>query len=170
MTTKNQGTLVIAPIRPYNDDSTFPVAHNDEIKGHAGSVVDTVALAALPAHILEEGMLIYVQDEHRFFVYATLSGTWIANTEEVVDTISGSYASISSGTFDTISAGYATITNAAIETLSNSTTTVSLGTTTLSTTDQTLVGGINEVKGEVTSLSGAVAQNSRARKRFLSGN
>jgi microcystin-dependent protein len=57
--TENQGTLVIAPIRPYDDADTYASALSTEIKGGLHEVADTTARDAITTERRFEGMMCY---------------------------------------------------------------------------------------------------------------
>ena len=56
----NNGTLVVAPIRPYSDLDAFPSAYANEIKGGLHTVANDAALSALPEGRREDGMVVVV--------------------------------------------------------------------------------------------------------------
>ena len=58
--TDNQGTLIIAPIRPKGDNDTFPTAYAEEIAGGLHSVANTIARDAIPELRRRWGMFVYV--------------------------------------------------------------------------------------------------------------
>jgi hypothetical protein len=71
----NIGTLVIAPIRPWSDSDIYPTAYANEIRGGFHSVTGYTDLLAIPVDRLEDGMMVNVIEESKFY---KLSGsTWI---------------------------------------------------------------------------------------------
>ena len=57
---KNTGTLVIAPLRPYDSNDQFASAYANEIQGGHHQVVDLSSRDAIPAGRRVEGMLCWV--------------------------------------------------------------------------------------------------------------
>ena len=60
--TNNKGTLVIAPVRPFGVNDTFPTAFAKEIKGGVHAVVSTTKRDAIPEDRREWGMFVYVEN------------------------------------------------------------------------------------------------------------
>lgn len=56
----NNGTLIVAPIRPQSDLDRFPSAFANEIKGGFHQVVDITARDAIPTERRQEGMWVQV--------------------------------------------------------------------------------------------------------------
>jgi len=78
---KNQGTLVIAEIRPYDSLDTYPSARENEIMGGLHSVADTSSRDAIPDLRREEGMMCYITDSQK--TYQLIGGTGNANWIEL---------------------------------------------------------------------------------------
>jgi hypothetical protein len=72
----NNGTLVIAPIRPFSDADTFPSAYSNELKGGHHQVAD---LNDITSDRLQEGMLATVVGISAASTYKYFQGEWIDN-------------------------------------------------------------------------------------------
>lgn len=74
----NQGTLVISTIRPFDSNDVFPSHEAQYGKGGLHSVADITARNAITSARREEGMLVYVQNEDKYYTLAADLTTWIA--------------------------------------------------------------------------------------------
>jgi len=73
---KNTGTLVIAPIRPYDSADTYPSAHANEIKGGHHQVLTIVERDAIPAARRLEGMFCFVKETGKDYRLEADLETW----------------------------------------------------------------------------------------------
>jgi len=71
----NIGTLVIAPIRPWNTEDIYPTAYANEIKGGFHSVTGYTDLNLIPSERLEQGMVVNVIEEDK--MYKLSGSTWV---------------------------------------------------------------------------------------------
>jgi len=77
--TKNTGTLVGAPIRPYDDMDTFPSALASEIKGGRHSVVNTAVRDAITTDRREWGMIAVLPNGVEYILIENLIDANISN-------------------------------------------------------------------------------------------
>lgn len=78
---KNTGTLIIATIRPYDSDDTYPAAIAGEIKGGYHQVADDTARDAIPSSYRTVGMMAYVISTAK--LYWLVGGVENTDWEEV---------------------------------------------------------------------------------------
>jgi len=64
---QNDGTLIIAEIRPNDSTDTYPVAHTNEIQGGIHQVTDITARDAITTERRIIGMLCYVISENKTY-------------------------------------------------------------------------------------------------------
>lgn len=78
--TQNVGTLVTAPIRPFDSADLYPTHEAIYGKGGVRTVASTTARDAIPALRREEGMLVYVAADQKTYQLAADLVTWaVAN-------------------------------------------------------------------------------------------
>jgi len=63
----NEGTLVIAPIRPQSPDDIFPSAWMDDIKGGWHSVPSMSDRNLIITASRQDGMVCYVEEEQKMY-------------------------------------------------------------------------------------------------------
>lgn len=100
---KNNGTVVIAEVRPFDSADQFPVAFANEVKGGYHSVADLTARDAIYPDRRAVGMMCYVESEGSSFrlVGGIENSDWVsenfAKTGQIAFKISNPLIPISSG-------------------------------------------------------------------------
>lgn len=111
---QNEGTLIIAPIRPSSSEDIFASVFANEAKGGFHTAIDIASMYAIPSSRREIGMLCYVIEENKFYQLAegisnlnwfdaefsatsavtsvnTLTGDVLLTTNDISETVSRVY-------------------------------------------------------------------------------
>jgi|GEM_PF-3720260 len=91
---KNEGTLVIKEVRPYDSLDTYPSAYANEVKGGHHQVLTLVERDAIPAARRLEGMFCYVKEDGKVYRLEADLATWIEFAGAILEpviTVSSEY-------------------------------------------------------------------------------